>query len=82
MQQNVFPVFLLKSNVLLLTAQKEKKKSYNTNHLGQKQKNLCSKMLLSYYLSVLQEAYRLHKDCAREDKIEEFCILVSNYVTG
>lgn len=25
MQQNVFPVFLLKSNVLLLTAQKEKK---------------------------------------------------------
>lgn len=26
MQQNVFPVFLLKSNVLLLTAQKEKKK--------------------------------------------------------
>lgn len=39
-------------------------------------------MLLSYYLSVLQEAYRLHKDCAREDKIEEFCILVSNYVTG
>lgn len=40
MQQNVFPVFLLKSNVLLLTAQKEKKNATTQTTQDKKKKKI------------------------------------------